>query len=477
MTRLARSLILALVAALLVAATGACSVANPTALTVGSWTLSQSDFLDTVAKVSAKPVVAKQFDQTFTGAGTGASSSGTTPVAYPTSLTAALLSAFTQFRIWSDEAARLGITITDQQRQSMRGSINSQLANSASSAAGASASASTATADDLGALLPVAIDGLIAEEAIQDRLLDPNEVTSQARRAYEANRDRFIQSCSLLILVAPPGTTTTGQVPTAAQLDAVKGRADAVKARLDGGADFAAVAASDSDDPKSKADGGKIPCQGQSAAAQLPQEISDALFAAPVGTVSGPIRLSDGFYFLKVTSRDATPFEQLQDQLETQVKQQVGQSVMNEAYQKAAANVPVTVNPLYGTWDPAKLVVDPPSGAQAPPTTAPVGSLGNGGISVRTGPDGQPQLVGPDGQPIDVSSLGAGQAPGGAAAADASGGGAASSGASGASGAGAGGSGSAPSSSGAPSSSAAPSSSTPSSSTPATSTAGSAARP
>ena len=473
MTRLARSLILALVAALLVAATGACSVANPTALTVGSWTLSQSDFLDTVAKVSAKPVVAKQFDQTFTGAGTGASSSGTTPVAYPTSLTAALLSAFTQFRIWSDEAARLGITITDQQRQSMRGSINSQLANSASSAAGASASASTATADDLGALLPVAIDGLIAEEAIQDRLLDPNEVTSQARRAYEANRDRFIQSCSLLILVAPPGTTTTGQVPTAAQLDAVKGRADAVKARLDGGADFAAVAASDSDDPKSKADGGKIPCQGQSAAAQLPQEISDALFAAPVGTVSGPIRLSDGFYFLKVTSRDATPFEELQDQLETQVKQQLGQSVMSAAYQKAAASVPVTVNPLFGTWDPAGLVVDPPSGAQAPPTTAAVGSLGNGGISVRTGPDGQPQLVGPDGQPIDVSSLDGGQAPGGAAT-DASGGGAASSGASGASGAG--GSGSAPSSSGAPSASGAPSS-TPSSTTPATSTAGSAARP
>lgn len=422
MTRLARSLILALVAALVLATTGACSVANPTALTVGTWTLSQSDFLDTLAKVSTKPVVAQQFDQSFKGA--SASTAGTTPSSYPTSLTAAMLSAFTTFRIWSDEAARRGITITDQQRQSMRSSINSQLASAGSSSTSGAVSPSSATADDLGALLPVAVDGLIAQDAIQNLLLDPNEVTAQARKAYDANRDQFVQSCSLLILIAPPGTTTSGQVPTAAQLDAVKGRADAVKARLDGGADFAAVASTDSDDSQSKADGGKIPCQSQSSAAQLPQEISDALFTAPVGAVTGPIRLSDGFYFFKVATRDATPFEQLQAQLETQVKQQLGQSVMNEAYVKAAAAVPVTVNPLYGTWDATKLLVDPPAGAQAPPTTAgALGGLSAGGYSVRTGPDGQPQIVGPDGQVVDPSALG------GSGAADSSSAGSASSGA------------------------------------------------
>ncbi|MFN8041274.1 MAG: peptidylprolyl isomerase [Acidimicrobiales bacterium] len=457
-------------AALVVAATGACSVTNPTALTVGSWTLSQSDFLATLEKVSAKPAVAKNFDQTFTGAGTGASSSGTTPVAYPTSLTAAMLSAFVQYRIWTDEAARQGITITDQQREAMKASITSQLSGASSSGA-AAATPSSATAEDLGPLLPVVIDGLIAENAIADRLLDPNEVATQARQLFDANKDQLTKSCASVIYIVPPSALTSQQAPPAAEIDAQKARADQVRARLDGGADFATVAKSDSDEPQSKAQGGEVGCLGQSDVQNLPQDQADALFTAPVGTITGPLRTEAGWLIVKVTDRQIPTYDQYKDRVEAQVKQQLGQTVRAGAFQKAATGVAVTVNPLYGTWDAASLQVAPPAGAQAPPTTAPAGGLGSGGFSLRTGPDGQPQVVGPDGQPVDVSALGGGSSsPGasssGAASASGRSSGAASTGAS--------------SSSGASSSGASPASSTPASSTPSTSaatTAGTAARP
>ncbi|MEZ5143674.1 MAG: peptidylprolyl isomerase [Acidimicrobiales bacterium] len=407
MTRLPRLLVAAVLAALLAVVSGACAVVQPNALTVGSRSLSDQDFLDTMAKVSASPTLVQQLG--VTGADATAAKNGQ---AYPTTMTAQVLTLYAQSWLFIDLVAQRGIAVTDQQREEGRQALAQLVGGSSSTQAGASA----ASLDALGPLQPVLVEGYAAQTALGESLLNPDEVAAKGRAAYDANKDQLVQACASVILIAPPGADTATTAPSAADIDAQQARADSVKARLDGGADFAAVAATESAEPQSRAQGGSIGCRSRSQSASLPQEFVDALFVAPVGQVTGPLRSADGWYLIKVTSRDAPPYEQVQAQIESQVRQTDGQKAIGAAFAEAVKGMTVTVDPRYGRWDPAQQAVAPPQGAQPPPTSplAPGARAGGtdlgGGVSVQTGPDGQPQLVGPDGQPIDASALGGGGA-------------------------------------------------------------------
>ncbi len=83
---------------------------------------------------------------------------------------------------------------------------------------------------------------------------------------------------------------------------AARAKADSAVKRLKGGADFAALAKAESEDPGSKASGGEL---GAVSRGRMVQEFEDAAFGATQGDIVGPVKSPFGFHVIQVTGRSA----------------------------------------------------------------------------------------------------------------------------------------------------------------------------
>jgi peptidyl-prolyl cis-trans isomerase D len=83
---------------------------------------------------------------------------------------------------------------------------------------------------------------------------------------------------------------------------AARAKADSAVKRLKGGADFAALAKAESEDPGSKASGGEL---GAVSRGRMVQEFEDAAFGAAQGDIVGPVKSPFGFHVIQVTGRSA----------------------------------------------------------------------------------------------------------------------------------------------------------------------------
>lgn len=137
---------------------------------------------------------------------------------------------------------------------------------------------------------------LLADYSKLRTLMKPSE--SDLRARYEAEKDRFRRPASarvLHILVkVDPGAP-------ADQEAAAKAKADSLVAQLRGGADFAALARANSDDPSSSGNGGDM---GFVEMGQTVPPFERAVFSVPIGQISDPIRTPEyGFHIVKVLER------------------------------------------------------------------------------------------------------------------------------------------------------------------------------
>lgn len=72
-----------------------------------------------------------------------------------------------------------------------------------------------------------------------------------------------------------------------------------LKSQIEGGADFAAVAAENSSCP-SGANGGEL---GEFGPGQMVREFDEVVFSGELNTVHGPVKTQFGFHLLEITSR------------------------------------------------------------------------------------------------------------------------------------------------------------------------------
>lgn len=138
-----------------------------------------------------------------------------------------------------------------------------------------------------------------------------------------------------------------------------KEEADAIKAELDAGGDFAAIAQEKSIDPGSGANGGDL---GFFAKGMMVPEFETAAFAlANPGDVSAPVQSQFGFHIIKLEEkRQSAPpaFEQVAPQ----IQQQVLMRVFNEKVEELMSGVTIDVT------DPElKAAMDAQDAAQAAP--------------------------------------------------------------------------------------------------------------
>jgi peptidyl-prolyl cis-trans isomerase D len=114
-------------------------------------------------------------------------------------------------------------------------------------------------------------------------------------------------------------------------------RIDQAKKRIEGGADFAAVAREVSDDPASKGNGGDLGYFGRN---KMVKEFEDAAFGAQPGKLVGPVKSSFGYHLLEVTDKrpgGTRSFEEVQEQIRARLAAETAQQLA-EAKAKELAN-------------------------------------------------------------------------------------------------------------------------------------------
>jgi peptidyl-prolyl cis-trans isomerase D len=115
---------------------------------------------------------------------------------------------------------------------------------------------------------------------------------------YAQNQDRFIKPEAVLarrILFAFPSLN-----PKEAEKKTALDRAEAARARLDQGADFAALARELSDDRNTAKNGGDM---GFMTRGSTFPELEEAAFSAPLNEAVGPVATDAGFNLIQVTAR------------------------------------------------------------------------------------------------------------------------------------------------------------------------------
>jgi peptidyl-prolyl cis-trans isomerase D len=117
---------------------------------------------------------------------------------------------------------------------------------------------------------------------------------------------------------------------------AAKKKAEEIFAKAKAGGDFAALAAANSDDPGSKAQGGEL---GWATRESFVAPFADALFAMQKGEVRGPVKTQFGYHVIlleEIQPSHQRSFDEVRAELETEYRNDQAQSLFYEKSQQLA---------------------------------------------------------------------------------------------------------------------------------------------
>jgi parvulin-like peptidyl-prolyl isomerase len=306
-------------------ASGCSTLATPPAATVNGAEISADSITDELRTIKGNADYRKAIEQSFGGSTTGAGK-GT----FDSAFAAQILSLRVYYTLLEQELEERGVELTEDDLLAARETVEQQV-NSVAEEPGT---------DVFGSFPKAYRDRLARQEALVAKVQQAlSGESGDAEAFFEENKEQFEQACVSHILVSSE-TRSPEEALTAAQ---------AIKARLDAGEDFAAVAAAESEDPGSAANGGDL---GQcfDRTASLVPEFLDAAFEQPVGEVSEPVQTQFGYHLILVRSRETPAFEDVEQQVQAMLQSQSTDSV-TKLLVEVACDGDVDVSPRFGTWD------------------------------------------------------------------------------------------------------------------------------
>jgi peptidyl-prolyl cis-trans isomerase C len=206
------------------------------------------------------------------------------------------------------------------------------------------------------------LDQLIQQTALEQSLAD--KITKAQTIQIENDRRGYLSNIALEAVVSTAVTDTALQAAYDARFkDAApqteysaahilvdsEEKANELKTQLDGGADFAELAKANSTDTGSGANGGDL---GWFGLGMMVKPFEEAVVAAEIGKVAGPIKTDFGFHLILVneTRVAAQPtLDDLRDELASEIEQKAV-----EAYVKSLTDAATVEKPGEGI-DPAVL--------------------------------------------------------------------------------------------------------------------------
>jgi foldase protein PrsA len=171
---------------------------------------------------------------------------------------------------------------------------------------------------------------VVLEIRLGDELTDDVDVPEEDLQAvYEQNRAQYERVRSRHILVE------------------TEEEANEILGLIQGGGDFAELAAERSTDTSNAEDGGDLGLQGRGT---FVPEFDDAVFTEPVGEPF-VVQTQFGWHVVEAVDREVTTFGQARDELRRRALGQQRVTAVDELLRETAERVGVEVNPRFGQWD------------------------------------------------------------------------------------------------------------------------------
>ena len=241
--------------------------------------------------------------------------------------------------LYRQEASKLGVTLTGDERA-------------------ATTTAFEERTQQQGGLEKAAQTAGIAKEDIPDII---ELVTYEQVLALRLVKDAPVTDAELDQLRKTNPKAFPDQAHAAHILVNDEATANKVLAEAKAGGDFAALAAKYSTDPGSKDKGGDL---GTTPRGTFVPPFEAALYAAKAGDIVGPVKTEFGYHVIKVI--EIKPFADVKEQARAASAAEVGRTRLMDEVKKG---LPVTINPRFGRWDAANLVVLGPDAGQDEPST------------------------------------------------------------------------------------------------------------
>ncbi|GBF76329.1 hypothetical protein PA598K_04790 [Paenibacillus sp. 598K] len=177
---------------------------------------------------------------------------------------------------------------------------------------------------------------------------------------------------------------TPEQVTASHILLGTREEAEAVKAELDGGADFAELAREKSQDPGSKEQGGDLGAFGKG---MMNEPFEKAAFALEIGAISDVVESPNGFHIIKVTAKQeaVTPtYEEEAESLRNQLISQEASPLITPWLEEIKEKATIT-NVLTDKEEPADNGEQTPAEGNAPADAPAEGNAPAGGNAPAEG--------------------------------------------------------------------------------------------
>jgi len=170
--------------------------------------------------------------------------------------------------------------------------------------------------------------GLTYTQLGKDVTLDEATV----HKYYDDHKQEFEQVRARHILVRMQGSPLPVK-PGQKELTEAEALAKATELRkkIEGGADFAALATAESDDTNSAAKGGDL---GAFKHGQMVPSFDQAAFAMKPGDLSQPVKSQFGYHIIKVEAHESKTFEEVRPDLEHRLRPEMQQKALEELQKK-----------------------------------------------------------------------------------------------------------------------------------------------
>ena len=165
-----------------------------------------------------------------------------------------------------------------------------------------------------------ALAGALISE-LQGKLVTDAEV----QKYYDEHKAEYERVTARHILIATGGEKALSE-------EAAKAKADEIKKKLDGGADFGAVAKVESGDPGSKEDGGVLQAFGRG---QMVPEFEQVAFSQKEGAISVPVKTRYGYHIIQTQKKDAAPLADVKDEIAELLRPAKLEGLVEELKKKA----------------------------------------------------------------------------------------------------------------------------------------------
>jgi peptidyl-prolyl cis-trans isomerase C len=155
----------------------------------------------------------------------------------------------------------------------------------------------------------------VLASALYTQLAASHKLTdAEAKAEYETRKGEFETAKTRHILIRFQGSRVPVKEGGKELTDAeALAKAQALRARIVKGEDFAAIAKAESDDTGSGKDGGDL---GENPRGRFVPEFDTAAFSLPINQVSEPVKTAFGYHLIQVTARGTVPLEQVRPDLE-----------------------------------------------------------------------------------------------------------------------------------------------------------------